>query len=501
MKEKINDFKNIEFGDIDGLYDPKIIDNFVDFGVEKEIFDNDKFFVIGRKGTGKSALYNYLETTKNEKGRLITNLSFKNFPFEKLLNLSDDSFSRPNQYQSIWRNIILNNYAKLIVEDELRSENEYFVQLKNYVEYVFGRNLVDIHRKTTSFANKDKAGLHLNPFSKMSFGFESEATKSTTFDRILSDITYANEVLYNTILDYLITSNRTDFFLQFDQLDDNFNTYTAEDKYFQCIISLFKTAYDINQSFRLKNISSRCVIYLRSDIFYEINSYDAESARWENYCINLNWAIKGMRDWNRSKLELVINKRVSNSLNNKYISIHTLFDTKAINLRGNNGRLQKPFKFIVHRSFHRPRDIIQFYKHIQLKVIETGKLDYRTIKDAEKDYSLWLLSEIENEIAPRIVNVNLLYELLRGFGTKPYSITNFRAAFSKYKSQIPLEADELLEYLYSVGVIFNINPRGIDTEIFSIIRNDRSKLNRDLKIITHEGFYVGLYTSKFLGKS
>lgn len=53
---------------------------------------------------------------------------------------------------------------------------------------------------------------------------------------------------------------------------------------------------------------------------------------------------------------------------------------------------------------------------------------------------------------------------------------------------------ELLQYLYDLAVIYNINDRG---EIFSAIRNDRSGLNPDIKICLHPGFWMGLYTSTF----
>ncbi|MBJ8193516.1 hypothetical protein JDS79_43120, partial [Bacillus cereus] len=76
------------------------------------------YFVIGRKGTGKSAIYNWIRGQQYNKSALISNLSFKEFPFEKLLKLSDENFSKPNQYQSIWRNIILSEIAHLITLDQ-----------------------------------------------------------------------------------------------------------------------------------------------------------------------------------------------------------------------------------------------------------------------------------------------------------------------------------------------------------------------------------------------
>lgn len=95
-------YLNIDFGDIDGLYDQKLISYFLDENYWENIIEKDVFYIIGRKGTGKSAIYNWINTQQSDRNALVSNLSFKDFPFEKLLRLSDDNFSKPNQYQSIW---------------------------------------------------------------------------------------------------------------------------------------------------------------------------------------------------------------------------------------------------------------------------------------------------------------------------------------------------------------------------------------------------------------
>src|SRR5690606_1511672 len=173
MKHLKDLIKQVDFGDIDGLYDPKLVENYMDFGHSDQIVNKNIFFVLGRKGTGKSALYSYIQKIQGDKGILVSNLSFKNFPFEKLLELTDDNFSKPNQYQSIWRNIILSEYAKLIVTDQSCPHDDIFKELKKYVDYVFGTDLIDLHKKVTKSA--EKRGREIG-FSKnfLSFGSSKE---------------------------------------------------------------------------------------------------------------------------------------------------------------------------------------------------------------------------------------------------------------------------------------------------------------------------------------
>jgi hypothetical protein len=156
---------------------------------------------------------------------------------------------------------------------------------------------------------------------------------------------------------------------------------------------------------------------------------------------------------------------------------------------------------MIHRSFHRPRDLIQFCIKIQEQVKVSNDLSYKQIENAEKEYSLWLLGEIENEIGYKIKDTKLLYEFLRELGSRDYSITDFKLKYQRFSTSLGIDYEELLNYLYSVGIILNVNYLSNGRrEIFSITRNDKSVFNQDLRIMTHQGFYKGIYISKFLKK-
>ena len=56
MLDKVAAIINTNFGDIDGMYDPNLESYFIDWNYWNKIVDNYRFFIIGRKCTGKSAL-------------------------------------------------------------------------------------------------------------------------------------------------------------------------------------------------------------------------------------------------------------------------------------------------------------------------------------------------------------------------------------------------------------------------------------------------------------
>lgn len=61
------------------------------------IQSGERAYVIGRKGTGKSAIAQHLVNIKAY-DVFSSMLSFKNFPFNELYALSNSGFTAPNQY-------------------------------------------------------------------------------------------------------------------------------------------------------------------------------------------------------------------------------------------------------------------------------------------------------------------------------------------------------------------------------------------------------------------
>lgn len=493
----------IDFGNIDGLYDKNINAYFIDAQYKDLLLKGNKYFVLGRKGTGKSALYNWIYRNQGEDGILVSNKSFNDFPFERLLELSDDTFSKPNQYQSIWKHIVLSELAKMIVTDENNVPDDDWMELKEYIQFFFGRNIVELHKEVTKRVQKNQTTLSYNNLVEIGSAKSNEITLANGY----GNITSINNRLKVVIENYLKRHTTIPYFIQFDQLDDNYTVYTDRKEFLQCLISLFKSAHQINQEFFSVDIPVKIIVYLRTDIFNQFNRYDTDSAKWSSCILKLNWAIINKDDWEDSNLMKLVNARIRNSLPDLKSSnpFASLFGNIKMRVYESERKFhtEDVFRYLIHRTLQRPRDLIQFCINIQEESISSNKLDYHTIVNAEKEYSLWLLSEIENEISPLISGeTEALYELLRLFGRKPYSIATFKSKYTQFNDRLKMNAEDLLKLLYSFGIISNVrtDDRGAIEEQFSVIRNDRSVFNRDLHIITHSGFYEGLHTSKFLSR-
>src|SRR5205085_8202365 len=76
-----------------------------------------KNYVIGRKGTGKTAIAEYLHQ-KDDFNRFSSLLSFKNFPFNFLYEHNDKDYNRPNQYITIWTYVIYHYICSMMSKNE-----------------------------------------------------------------------------------------------------------------------------------------------------------------------------------------------------------------------------------------------------------------------------------------------------------------------------------------------------------------------------------------------
>lgn len=481
---------NTDFGNPDGLYDNNLENYFYDQNYWSDIIQGNTFFVIGRKGTGKSAVYNWIHNRQAEKGVLISNLSFKEFPFEKLLRLNDDDFSRPNQYQSIWKNIILSEFAKQITLDANTSlPLDIFSELKQFVEFKFGRNLRDLHAQITAHTNKTEFGLQFQ-----GLGPRTANEHSVNLGDGINNISEINLRLEQLVFDVLYNSDRT-YVVQFDQLDDNYTFYIDNKKYFESLVSLFKVVYGLNSQFQRINSKAKIITYLRSDIFHQFGSHDPDSAKFDYHTYTLNWAIINKNDWLNPGLLQLMNIRIENSIKelSGKGSFNYIFNRKFIRLFENKKKIE-PFRYMIHRTFHRPRDIIQFCIKVKQEANETNKLDFSTIKAAEKNYSTWLIEELTNEIAPVIPATKTLFAFLRTLGTQPFSSREFTDKFLAGRNQnINKSPQALLRYLYELGIIYNINFSS-RVEFFSIIRNEKSNYEPKMKAVLHSGLIKGLHT-------
>lgn len=92
-------------------------DYFYSTGESQELLMGKKYFVIGRKGTGKTAIAEHI-SSQHDENHFSEKLSFKNFPFNYLYSLENTRYTAPNQYITIWKYLVYSSICKMMIKNK-----------------------------------------------------------------------------------------------------------------------------------------------------------------------------------------------------------------------------------------------------------------------------------------------------------------------------------------------------------------------------------------------
>lgn len=314
-------------------------------------------------------------------------------------------------------------------------------------------NAVELHKDIISKTVKKEGSLLFH-----GIGANASREIGSTYKYNEENVTAVNASLNELIVDYFLTcDSERKIVIQFDRLDDNYNQYQDIEEYYQAIISLFKVVYTFNQLLRSKRIfNAKVVLYIRSDIMRAMASRDAESARWDDFKMELHWGVNNIREIYQSDLYKMVDKRIKAScteLSNE--SFKDLFFVPKNVYYGEKNR--DLFKSLVLQTLFRPRDLISLLKTLQKEINKSGVFNEQIYKETSKKYANWLVNtEIANEINPVLrEDYKYVIELLRLCGSRDLSVKAFTERYNSVKHEFRLLPLDLLEFLYSVGIIEN----------------------------------------------
>ena len=90
---------------------------FYAFDAVREIMSGRRCFVIGRKGAGKTSIAEHVKSISSD-DTLVQKLTFRAFPFNRLYDLKDESFSPDGQFITIWKFVIYCAICRLMARSK-----------------------------------------------------------------------------------------------------------------------------------------------------------------------------------------------------------------------------------------------------------------------------------------------------------------------------------------------------------------------------------------------
>lgn len=434
----------------------------------------DRCYVIGRKGTGKSAICKYFETSIDY-NRFCLKLSFKEFPFNLLYGLEDKQFTRPSQYISLWKFFIYSSILSLMA----RNHNiDSTVRAK--IDEIFpADDFAYISSRMQKWTKKSFGGSVLKLFSANA----SKEIENVPLEEVWQDlIPHMERIIGENIDD-------SKYFIVFDELDEDYRNFWDEqnrDRYVPLILSLFKAVSSVRRALSPSNASVLPIVFLRDDI-YELLT-DPDKNKWEDNKISLNWKAEKLKQMLAFRIERA--ERIDATEFEFESAWDKVFQHKFVAV-GTHHKQQKTFDFIHSLTHSRPRDFVRLLKECARSSMEQGhrRVTADTIRGIESEYSGHLRQELVNEISGVIPDIDWLFTEIAKTRKQRFIAADFVHEINEIigrsdRKQHALSADKIAEILFHFSVIGNASR---DSKPYYKYQRNSESLSYNAPVVIHRG--------------
>ena len=444
----------------------------------EKILHDDKYLLLGKKGTGKSLLAEYINKLSQKQPNWFCKIaSYKQFNFHELTHLQSGDV-KPNEYIAIWEWIILIELAQLCINDE-GIDHEFKDNLKKFITGNFFGIKLD-NNKIVEITKTGKInGTFLCKLVGMSGGFsKSLKCEQGTYLDYLED-------LRNVVI-YALKVSKSEYTILFDELDDKFRN---EEIYKSCIISLIKIVDRINCVFYGERIKAKIILLLRSDIFYVLNDPDLNKVEQDN-SVRLDWG-------NTVSSDSPLFKMIFTKIRQSVPTIKGKSDSNLFReLFPQNIYSYPPNQFILGRTYFRPRDLVTYLNLIIEKYPQTRYFGSNGFLELEKEYSKYLLKEVKNELFGHMsedeISESIL--LIKQLKKREFDYKEILDFYNSRKRQYKnLDLERNLRFLFDFSIIGNKwYKEGQNKFFYSWAYRENAYIDYDKRFVVHLGLKKAL---------
>ncbi|NMC61433.1 MAG: hypothetical protein GYA51_18930 [Candidatus Methanofastidiosa archaeon] len=445
LLQSINDF-----GSIDAESDGKLIEYFIQSPALEKLINYEKGLVLGRKGSGKTAIYKFLVHVKPQ---ITSPLLFRDYPWKIHDRFVSHFASSQESYINSWNFLFFIEALKVVIKNidsfqdtkikrEINKCKKWLIRNWGSEQFSHKESLLPKRRKFSFSFSPSILGNSLGSVSNDFFDEQKAGQTITEINRKLE-----------SILAIILESFGKPIYLLFDELD---LAYSSDDpNYFNRVIGLLSACYKM---FNKSSKKIRIILFLRTDIFEQLKFQDRSKIE-DNMIINLNWDPNDPLA--NFSLKQLISKRIQVNINSKSDNFERNW-SEVVEL-GNMGRNQQKWNFIIERTFDRPRDVIKFMNlslerakaRLLSNVQSIDKITTDDIHGIRRDYSIYLFRELEDEVLAKYPAFSKYMNILRDIHDNTFSRSAFIKSFEKIKTSYGLEETEtmVLERLFEFGII------------------------------------------------
>ena len=485
-----------------------------------DLMSLSKYFLIGEKGTGKTAYAVWL--SNNEYSNTRSKLNFiRETEYQKFVHLKKEKHLELSDYTNIWKVILYLLMAKHIYSIEGKNGfiNKYIKfkavndAIDEYYEGAFSPEILN----AIEFAEDSSVSAELlSEFAKIA-GL-TKISKKFSSQKFQTNLLYIQRKFEDALSSLKLNQNYTVFI---DGIDLR-PTGIPYKEYLECVKGLANAVWAINNDFfaSIKDSKGRMkvVILLRPDIFNAISLQNSNNKIRDN-SVMLDWRIPYSR-FKESELYKLPNRLLGIG-QDKSINKETLWENYFPYTVSVGNKDEHSFISFLRFSYYRPRDIVTMMNLLQeLHISSESQRKFFLEKDFKeplfrRKYSEYLLGEIKDHLSFYYSDEEYdlflkFFQFLKGkysFTYKEYQgfYKQFQNFISEGQYATPGFANsetDFLQFLYELNIICCIEEDDRGKPFFFWCFKDRSVSNISPRVKTHcryEIFY-GLAKALNMGK-
>ena len=495
--------------------------------------DNPKCIIVGRTGSGKSALIKKLIASETK----IIRIAPESMALQYLSNSTILDYFRSIGvklnffYKVLWKHVFIVEVLKLYLGEtehkkqtllqtlwskistggkgdiSRRAALEYFDKWADEfwlkTEYRVKTLEKDLEVKFLSEAGLTPDILKLSSSGSFAKSEKNIAEIKYKAEQIISEVQAADLINLIDILEQEVFNNsQKKYFIVIDDLDKEWVSP-------QIVYDLIGAMIEVVKEFQEKFYGVKIILALRENlhqiIFSEKQHRGGQREKFAPLFLNLIWDDYSLKELINSRLQLISQEQ---------LTVGNVFDkTGKSNISG--------IDYILERTYSRPRDIISFFNKIIQFSNNKTYFNISVIKQAEPSYSLERIHALEDEWAENYGDISKAYSFLFGKynGFNTYNIKeewfhNFlleQAVTSSFKGELLRISDrwiksdlkppdlkeflrELLFILFKIGIIGIKRRPELKIEFFynSEVPICPSDFDNDVKIYIHKSLFSAL---------
>jgi len=416
---------------------------FFAFDEFSRIQSGDICLVLGRKGSGKTAICEYLHNKPGENKRSVL-LSFKDFPFDHFYSGANPTTAKSSQYTNTWKLIVLSATCWLMSKDP---------RVDYKTRKLLAAHFTDDPTKALSLTlTKWTSGkLEIPDFGFGATGGSIERAHIQNEQSLGERVARLEEFIARAAPD-------TTYYLLFDDLHEDYTGEKDDSEYFIVLTGLISAITHLRTKFRKQGKQIIPIAFVRDDIFGRLRHSDKN--HWVDVQWNLHWELLSLQKmviyricadagtaYNQDALRCVLKdgSRIS--------KMSKLFGKKGFDGERYVGLLE----YMIELTQYRPRDLLKIFRLAATNTLahDADIIDSDDITNVEFEYSSYLRQEFEDEIHLVVPNFLALVAPFRKYRVSVLPYDNLLKFIKQQPRTITQgrPAQELIEDLWYFGVI------------------------------------------------